>query len=305
MGNAKSKNSRYDSYTVKGPPSRSNSDPLTINSYLTNSTSRTKKGLRIKKQSKKSKKNKNGKSHDENSSIYVPSTSSSSITFYERENRKKMANSNIAIIPENIKINNRTSSSSLRNSNSNTINYKKSMPQLPNIKTTPIRNSISTQTPTIQDYTPTPIQKQNDYIKKQSSSESNYQSQSQSQSQNPKIKKLIPMPSTLEINRLSKVLMDELSLPVDSRNFISSLTNSQKWDLIQEHLYSKSNDSAEMCCISYTQQLKENPFDKNIISNIATALHLHMSSDIIDKFLNYGGLQLLLKNLRNLEEDDR
>ncbi|ORX43350.1 hypothetical protein BCR32DRAFT_155235 [Anaeromyces robustus] len=115
----------------------------------------------------------------------------------------------------------------------------------------------------------------------------------------------LPVPSTVELNRLSKDVMDALALPSDSRDFISSLPNSQKWELIQKYYNANGNDSAEIYCISYTQKLKENPFDKEVISDIATALHTHMVSDIIDKFINYGGLHLLLSNLKQLEEDDK
>ncbi|OUM67025.1 hypothetical protein PIROE2DRAFT_5635 [Piromyces sp. E2] len=115
----------------------------------------------------------------------------------------------------------------------------------------------------------------------------------------------LPIPSTVELNRLSKEVMDVLKLPDDSREFISELPNSQKWELIQKYYNPNGNDSAEIYCISYTQRLKENPFDKEIISDIATALHTHIVSDIIDKFINYGGVQLLISNLKQLEEDDK
>ena len=118
-------------------------------------------------------------------------------------------------------------------------------------------------------------------------------------------RKSLPVPSAVELNRLSKDVMDALALPTDSRDFINSLPNSQKWELIQKYYNANGNDSAEIYCISYTQRLKENPFDKEIISDIATALHTHIVSDIIDKFINYGGLHLLLSNLKQLEEDDK
>jgi len=115
----------------------------------------------------------------------------------------------------------------------------------------------------------------------------------------------LPIPSTVDLNRLSKEVMDSLELPTESRQFISELPNSQKWELIQKYYNTKGNDSSEIYCISYTQKLKENPFDKETISDIATALHTHIVSDIIDKFINYGGVQLLISNLKQLEEDDK
>jgi hypothetical protein len=119
------------------------------------------------------------------------------------------------------------------------------------------------------------------------------------------LRKSLPVPSTVELNRLSKDIMDDLKLPSESRDFINELPNSQKWELIQKYYNTNGNDTAEIYCISYTQKLKDNPFDKEAISDIATALHTHIVPDIIDKFINYGGLHLLLSNLRKLEEDDK
>ncbi|ORX99399.1 hypothetical protein LY90DRAFT_519907 [Neocallimastix californiae] len=109
------------------------------------------------------------------------------------------------------------------------------------------------------------------------------------------LRKSLPVPSTVELNRLSKDIMDDLKLPSESRDFINELPNSQKWELIQNR---------NILYFIYPK-LKDNPFDKEAISDIATALHTHIVPDIIDKFINYGGLHLLLSNLRKLEEDDK
>ena len=74
MGNAKSKNSRYDSYSVKGPPTRSNSDPSSIYIYSQKQNHSQKKHSRKQKVSSKTGSKIN---HGSSNSVTLPSTSSS------------------------------------------------------------------------------------------------------------------------------------------------------------------------------------------------------------------------------------
>jgi len=112
----------------------------------------------------------------------------------------------------------------------------------------------------------------------------------------------VPMPPVEELVSLAEKLMDELDLPQESRTFFKHLPNSQKWQLIQQNL-TQQGDNPEEDCLIYTQKLQENSNSVEVLTHLATALHTKPMT-WVDQFIQYGGLKILLTNLKHLEEDE-
>ncbi|KAI8815088.1 hypothetical protein BJ742DRAFT_782312 [Cladochytrium replicatum] len=116
----------------------------------------------------------------------------------------------------------------------------------------------------------------------------------------------VPMPPPFEIQTMLELLMEDLNLTEEKKLVLRQLNDERKWLMLQQHLGERYRDSSTVAVqteIAEIAKLNEKP-DRELLRNLGVSLR---SRPIrwISNFVENGGLNALLQNLKTLEDNNR
>ena len=110
------------------------------------------------------------------------------------------------------------------------------------------------------------------------------------------------LPPLEEIHIMLELLMEDLNLTEDKKHILRSLPDDRKWIMLQQHLGERYRDGGDINSISNedVDKLKADKPDKDFLVMLVVSLR---SRPIrwITNFIETGGLDILLANLKRLE----
>jgi hypothetical protein len=117
----------------------------------------------------------------------------------------------------------------------------------------------------------------------------------------------VPEPPLEEMSIMLELLTQDLNLTEDKKQVLRDLPSDRKWVMLQQHLGERYRDGAAKDVNKVSEEierLRSGPDDKELLTSMAVSLR---SRPIrwISNFIDNGGLDSLIANLKILEDANR